>query len=521
MWSREIEELKRRKEIAYQLGGEKNIAKQHAHGKMTVRERIDLLCDPETFRERGVLAGVPTYDEKDKTRLKDLVPCPFVMGIGKIEGRKIAVHGDDFTIKGASVGRMYKSKGAYFVKMARSLKLPMVRLIEGAGGSIREILEIGYTELPSSGDECAQDRVEVMSEIPVVSAGFGSVAGLGALYMVQSHFSVMVREKAHVFVGGPPIVKSAFGEDMTKEELGGYLLHTRLTGVVDNDAIDEEDALDQVGRFLSYLPSNVWEMPEQKNVDHDNPERREEDLVSIIPKDNRKPYDMRKILRFVLDNDSIFEIGKYQGRSQITALARLNGYPVGVLANDPNFLGGSFNYDVAEKFQRFIDMCDTFHLPIVNFSDQPGFTVGKQSEEHGTIRKGVRASFAIIQATIPMAVIYLRKCFGVAGGAQKSGIRLSWRYAWPSAVWGNIPIEGGVYAAHRRELESAENPEAFLEDLQKTYRAIASPFRTAEAFGIEDIIDPRETRALLCEWVETAYDVESKNLGPKKRGMRC
>jgi acetyl-CoA carboxylase carboxyltransferase component len=521
MWNREIEELKRRKEIAHQLGGEKNIAKQHAHGKMTVRERIDLLCDPGTFRERGVLAGVPTYDERDKTMLTDLVPCPFVMGIGKIGGRRTAIHGDDFTIKGASVGRMYKSKGAYFVKMARSLKLPMVRLIEGAGGSIREILEIGYTELPSSGDECAQDRVEVMSEIPVVSAGFGSVAGLGALYMVQSHFSVMVREKAHVFVGGPPIVKSAFGEDMTKEELGGYRLHTRLTGVVDNDAVDEEDALDQAGRFLSYLPSNVWEMPEQKHADHDNPERREEDLVSIIPKDNRKPYDMRKILRLVLDNESIFEIGKFQGRSQITALARLNGYPVGVLANDPNFLGGSFNYDVAEKYQRFIDMCDTFHLPIVNLSDQPGFTVGKQSEEHGTIRKGVRASFAIIQATIPMAVIYLRKCFGVAGGAQKSGIRLSWRYAWPSAVWGNIPVEGGVYAAHKRELESAEDPEACLEDLQETYRAISSPFRTAEAFGIEDIIDPRETRSLLCEWVEMAYDVESKNLGPKKRGMRC
>jgi acetyl-CoA carboxylase carboxyltransferase component len=521
MWRREVEELKRRKQIAYQLGGEKNIAKQHARGKMTVRERIDLLCDPESFRERGVLAGVPTYDERDKTRLVELVPCPFVMGIGRIGGRRIAVHGDDFTIKGASVGRMYKSKGAYFVKMARSLKLPVVRLIEGAGGSIREILEIGYTELPSSGDECAQDRVEVMSEIPVVSAGFGSVAGLGALYMVQSHFSVMVREKAHVFVGGPPLVKSAFGEEITKEELGGYRLHTRLTGVVDNDAVDEEDALDQVRRFLSYLPSNVWEMPEQKNADHDNPDRREEDLISIIPRDNRKPYDMRKILRLVLDNESIFEIGKYQGRSQITSLARLNGYPVGVLANDPNFLGGSFNYDVAEKYQRFIDMCDTFHLPIVNFSDQPGFTVGKQSEEHGTIRKGVRASFAIIQATIPMAVIYLRKCFGVAGGAQKSGIRLSWRYAWPSAVWGNIPVEGGVYAAHRREIESAEDPKAYLEELQETYRAIASPFRTAEAFGIEDIIDPRDTRSLLCEWVETAYNVESKNLGPKKRGMRC
>ncbi|WP_218188323.1 carboxyl transferase domain-containing protein [Desulfosarcina cetonica] len=299
--------------------------------------------------------------------------------------------------------------------------------------------------------------------------------------MVQSHFSVMVRNMCHVFVGGPPLVKSAFGEERTKEELGGYLLHTRQTGVVDNDAIDEQDALDQVRQFLSYLPANVWEMPTRNEEATDAPGRKEMGLRSIIPRNNRKPYDMRALLGLVLDRDSIFEIGRYQGRSQITALARLNGYPVGVLANDPNFLGGSFNYDVAEKFQRFIDMCDTFHLPIVNFVDQPGFTIGMQSEQQGTIRKGVRASFAIIQATVPMAVIYIRKCFGVAGGAQKSGLRLSWRYAWPSAVWGNIPVEGGVYAAHRREIEAADNPQAHLERLQEMYRAVASPFRTAEA----------------------------------------
>ena len=163
MWNSELEELKQRKKNAHNLGGEKNIAKQHAHGKMTVRERIGTLCDKDSFFERGILAGAPTYDDRDPHKLEDLVPCPFVMGLGRIDGRRIAVHGDDFTIKGASVGRMYKSKGAYFVKMARALKLPMVRLVEGAGGSIKEILEIGYTELPSSGDECAQDRVEVMS----------------------------------------------------------------------------------------------------------------------------------------------------------------------------------------------------------------------------------------------------------------------------------------------------------------------------------------------------------------------
>jgi len=518
MWNEEVKELEKRKRLAYQLGGEGNIARQHRNGKMTVRERIRALCDAGSFKERGVLAGIARYEDD---KLKGIVPCPFIMGIGKINGRRVAVHGDDFTVKGASVGRMYKAKSAYFVKMARTFRLPIVRLLEGAGGSIKEILEIGYTELPTSGDECTQDRVEVLSEVPVASAGFGAIAGLGAMYMVMSHFSVMVKGKAHVFVGGPPLVKSAFGQDVTKDDLGGYKIHTRVSGVVDNEAEDEVDALNQVKRFLSYLPSNVWEMPPRKPDPGDDAKRREEQLLSIIPRDIRKPYDARKILELVFDRGSLFEMGKYYGRSQIMALARLDGYPVGVMANDTRFNAGCFDYDVAEKFQRFIDMCDTFHLPVVNFVDQPGFAIGKKSEMHGTIRKGVRASFAIVQATVPVAVIYIRKCFGVAGAAQKPGIRLSWRFAWPSAVWGNIPVEGGVFAAHRAEIEAADDPEAYLSKLQQKYKSISSPFRTAEAFGIEDIIDPRDTRALLCDWVTMAYDREKANLGPKRRGMRC
>ena len=488
---------------------------------MNVRDRIAALVDPGTFRERGGLSGLVSYDETLKEELQEVVPCPFIMGIGEINGRRVAVHADDFAVKGASVGKMYKAKRGYFAKMARSLRLPMVRLVEGAGGSIREILELGYTELPSGNDEGTQHEVEALSEIPVVAAGFGAVAGLGALFMVKSHFSVMVKKIAQVFVGGPPLVKAATGETWTKEELGGYKIHTRISGVVDNEAENEADALGQIKRFLSYLPANVWEMPARGLDGRDSPSRREEDLVSIIPRERKKPYDMRKILRLVLDRDSLFEIAAYQGRSQITALARLNGYPVGILANDPRVLGGAFNYDVAEKYMRFIDLCDTFHLPIVNFSDQPGFMIGRKSEEMGLIRKGVRAACAMAQATVPVAVLYVRKCFGVAGAAQKTALRLSWQYAWPSAVWGNIPIEGGVYAAHRAEIQAAKDPEAYLASLHEKYRAVASPFRTAEHFGIEDIIDPRETRPLLCEWVEMAYNVEKDHLGPKMRGMRC
>jgi acetyl-CoA carboxylase carboxyltransferase component len=518
MWKKEVEELEKRKRLAYRMGGEKNVEKQHKMGKMTVRERINALADKDTFLERGLLSGVAEYDKEDKDKLINITPCPFIMGLIKMSGQRVAVHGDDYTIKGASVGRMYKAKSAYFVKMARAFKIPAVRLIEGAGGSIREILSQGYTELPKSSSEGAQNQVEMMAEIPVVSANFGPEAGLAAKFAVQSHFSIMVKD-SQVFVGGPPLVKWAHHQDYTKEELGGYKIHSRISGVVDNVAENEIDAIEQIKTFLSYLPSNVWEMPKRIEPE-DDPNRMEEELLSIIPKNIKKTYDIRKILELVLDRDSIFEIGKFQGKSQITALARLNGYPVGVLANNSKHMAGSFSYEVAEKFQRFIDMCDTFHIPLVNFVDQPGFAIGKKNEENGTIRKGVRSSFSMIQATVPVAVMYLRKCFGVAGAAQTTGINFAWQYAWPSAVWGNIPIEGGVYAAHKFEIESSEDPEAYLSRLHDLYRAVQSPFRTAEMFGIEDIIDPRETRKLLCEWVEMAYEVEKTNLGKKTRGMR-
>jgi len=520
MWKDEIEEIKRRKEMAYRLGGEKGINKQHELGKLTVRERIDTLLDDGTFAETGVMSGEAKYENNNQD-LVEFTPCPIVMGTGKINGRKVVVQGDDFTIRGASVGRMYKAKLAYNGKMAYEMKLPLIRLLDGAGGTIREVAQIGYLELPYVNDVAPYMLADIMSTVPTVSLALGPVSGIGALLVVQAHFSVMVKEKSQVFVGGPPLVQWAQGQKVTKEELGGYKIHTRISGVVDNVAEDEEDALNQARTFLDYLPRNVWEMPERKYQDRDDPNRCEEELASIVPKDGKKTYNMRRIMECIFDKDSIFEIGRYQGQSQITALARLNGYPVGILANDVKFKAGSFNWDVAEKYQRFIDMCDTFHIPVVNLIDQPGFFIGVKSEHMGTIRKGVRASFSVTQATIPWASIYVRKCFGVAGGAQSDPGKLNWRFAWPSAYWGNIPIEGGVYAAHRAEIESSDDPMALHNQLQEYYRGFAQPFRAAEHFGIEDIIDPRETRPLLCEWIETTFPLEKANLGKKGRGMRC
>ena len=520
MWEKEVKEIEKRKKLAYELGGEKGIKKQHIQGKMTVRERIDMLLDKDSFLETGVMAGAATYINNNQD-LEELTPCPIVIGRGKINKRKIIIQGDDFTIRGASVGRLFKAKFAYNVKMAHELRLPIVRLLDGAGGTIREVTDIGYLELPAMNDVCPGMLADLMSEVPMVSVVLGPVSGLGAMLAVESHFSIMVKKKSQVFVGGPPLVQWAQGHQVTKEELGGYKIHTRMNNVIDNEAENEEDAINQAKSFLDYLPSNVWEMPQRKYAEKDDINRKEEDLLSIIPRSGKKTYDMRRVIECIFDKDSIFEMGKYQGQSQITCLARLNGYPVGVLANDTRFKAGSFAWDVAEKYQRFIDMCDTFHLPIVNLIDQPGFFIGVESEQYGTIRKGVRASFAVNQASVPWASIYVRKCFGVAGGAQSNPAKLNWRYAWPSAYWGNIPIEGGVYAAHRAEIESSENPKKLHDQLQEYYRGFAQPFRAAEHFGIEDIIDPRETRPLLCDWIETVFYHEKTNLGVKKRGMRC
>jgi len=517
-WKDAVDEIQKRKILACRMGGEENVQRQRDLGKLTVRERIDSLLDAGSFLERGVLAGETRYQDGE---LVGMTPCPLLIGTGMIQGRDVTVLADDFTIRGASVGDLYKAKLAYVLKMARELRLPAVRLLDGAGGTIKEILRHGYVKFPTLPDFAMKDLVNLMSMVPVVSVALGPTAGSGGLLMVSSHFSVMVKETSQVFVGGPALARQAYNQHATKEEMGGYRVHTRVSGVVDNEAESEEDAFDQVRRFLSYLPSNVWEMPERKDAEADVPGRREEALLSAIPRDPKKPYDMRGILEGVFDRGSVFEIGRYGGQAQITALARLHGYPVGVLANDPRFWAGSFGWDVAEKFQRFVDMCDTFHLPIVNFVDQPGFRVGKEAELNGTIRKGVRAVFSIYQATVPSAAVYVRKAYGVAGGSQADYSGLNWRYFWPSANWGNIVVEGGVFAAHRAEIEAAEDSDALLQELEDTYRSYASPFRSAEAFDVEDVIDPRDTRPLLCNWVDKAYRVERTRPGLKSRGMRC
>src|SRR5688500_16977204 len=501
------------------MGGEERVERQHASGRLTVRERIERLFDAGTFHETGALAGRGSYG--DDGELTDFLPTNTIVGQGRIDGRRAVVQGDDFTVRGGAADAAIWEKAVYAERMAHDLRIPLVRLVDGTGGggSVKSLEQMGFSYVPPlPGFDLV---VTNLSIVPVAAAALGPVAGLGAARVVCSHFSVIVKDTAQLFVAGPPVVAMAgMGETPDKEQLGRARLQARA-GAVDNVAVDEDDALDQLKRFLSYLPANVWEAPPA--IEATGPaDRREQELLSIVPRDPRQPYKMRRVLEAVLDAGSLFELGAAYGRPTITCLARLGGRPVGVLASDPEHYGGGVTADAAEKTARFVDMCDQFRLPIANFVDVPGFVIGSDAERAGTIRRGARGLYAVVQASVPWVSILVRKVYGVAGAAHGDGSRLNLRYAWPSGDWGSLPIEGGIEAAYRRELEAAEDPAALRAEIEQRLNAVRSPFRTAERFSVEDIIDPRDTRPLLCDWAQRAHELVGHELaaGPKARGLR-
>jgi acetyl-CoA carboxylase carboxyltransferase component len=508
-WEPELSELRRREELAREMGGAERVERQHASGRLTVRERVDRLFDGGSFHETGAIAGRATYD--DGGELEEFLPANMIVGQGRIDGRRAVVQGDDFTVRGGAADAAIWQKMVYAERLAHDLRLPLVRLVDGTGGggSVKSLEDMGFTYVPFvPGFELVEANLQ---RVPVVAAALGPVAGLGAARVVASHFSVIVEGTAQLFVAGPPVVAAAMGETPDKEELGGARVQARA-GAVDNVAAGEDDAFDQLRRFLSYLPGSVWEAPPVV-TSNDDPERQAEELLSVVPRERRKPYDVRGILELVFDVGSVFELGRSFGGPLVTALARLDGRPVGVAASDPNHYGGGLTADASEKLTRFVDLCDQFRLPFVNFVDQPGFVIGTEAERKGTIRRGTRAMFAVYQATMPSVSILVRKVFGVAGAAHGNHSRLNLRYAWPSGDWGSLPIEGGIEAAYRRELEGADDPAALRDEIEARLNAVRSPFRTAERFGVEEIIDPRLTRPILCDWAARAHEIVAQEAG--------
>jgi acetyl-CoA carboxylase carboxyltransferase component len=512
-WEADIEELRRREALAREMGGPDKVKRQHDAGRLTVRERIAALLDADSFHEIGALAGRAQYDAGGA--LLAVQPANFVFGRGRIEGRPVVVGGDDFTVRGGAADAAIWQKQVMSEQMANELRLPLVRLVDGTGGggSVKTIETHGYTYVPANpGWDWV---VRNMGTVPVVALGLGSVAGLGAARLASSHYSLMVEGISHMFIAGPPVVARA-GQTVTKDELGGSDIHARA-GAVDDVVASEAEAFARVRRFLSYLPPSVYELA-PRIAPTDDPARRDPWLIEAVPRDRRKVYDMRRILRALVDTDSLFEMGRKFGGPVITALARLDGWPVAVLASDPYFYGGGWTADAAQKAARFVDLANTFHLPVVHLVDVPGFVIGTEAEKAGTIRHGVRALAAIYQAGVPWCSIIVRKVFGVAGAGHTPHTRLHYRYAWPSGDWGSLPVEGGIEAAYRAELDAAPDREKLRGEIEERLNRYRSPFRTAETFNVEEIIDPRDTRPLLCEFASLAAKLREP--GPVATPMR-
>ncbi|MFZ5739642.1 MAG: acyl-CoA carboxylase subunit beta, partial [Pseudomonadota bacterium] len=514
-WKPELDELARRENFARQMGGIDKVKRQHDQGRLTVRERIDRLSDAGSFHEIGAVAGLGEYDPNGE--LIDLTPANCVFGRAKIDGRTVVVVGDDFTVRGGSADASIHAKPQMAEEMAHDYRLPIIRVIEGSGGggSVKTIESKGAANLPGGvdGTRWYWYTTANLAQVPVVALGLGSVAGLGAARLAASHYSIMTRSSA-MFVAGPPVV-ARLGQDLTKQELGGADIQTRA-GAIDHAVDTEEEAFACARRFLSYLPSSVHELPPTLACD-DDPERSDEKLLKAVPRNRRQVYKMRPIIESVVDQGSFFEIGSAFGRSIISGLARLEGRAVALLAGDPYHYGGSWTSDTCQKVIRFVDLAETFHLPVVYLMDCPGFMIGLEAEKSATIRHGVRAMTAVNQSTVPWCTIIVRNAFGVAGVVHQPANRFSMRYAWPSAYWGSLPLEGGIEAAYRADLDAADDRDAKMREIEDRLNKLRSPFRSAEKFWVEEIIDPRKTRSLLCEFARLAEPLRKPGVAT---GMR-
>jgi acetyl-CoA carboxylase carboxyltransferase component len=558
-WMPEMEELELKRELAKRMGGAEGIERQHGQGRLTVRERVDRLLDDQSFEEVGTHNGAATYDDDD--RLVSYRPSSTLRGYGRINGRTVIIEGGDFTIRGgASDGTLGGGRGRILNSMVEEMGVPLIRLLDAAGGSVRNYdpkttignapsivhhqlddagpptVELEATGVPGSFDlpkhfdasgivpGSRNDLLinlakgNLLAQAPVVSAVLGSVAGGPAVFAGDCHFSVMTKN-SETFVGGPPMVQQGLGVTMTKQELGNYKIQAETAGVIHNVAEDEEDAFEQIRQFLSYLPPNVWQLPPRSETD-DDPNRREEDLMSFIPRDRHRVYDIYKLIDRVMDKDSTFEISRLFGRSLVTLLARIDGFPVAVIGNDCRYFGGAMTPDACIKFEHFVDLANTFHLPIVYFCDVPGFMIGVESEKQGIIRFANRAMFAAREATIPYITIVVRRLYGVAGGAAKSN-GMGVRYAWPSGESGSLVAEGGVQAAFRREIEAAPNPAARRKEIEDRFIRAASVLRQPAQAAPMEVIDPRDTRPAVIDYIRKTHAANAKQLGPKIRvGMR-
>ena len=514
-WSKAREELKARRERAQQHGGQAAVARQRAGGRRVARERLDELADPGTFREIGTLAVDRSYDA-DGNPLEP-TSTSYITGLAEVDGRSVVIGADDFTVSGGYTVNLDRFKGnfsGFAEDLAHEYRIPLLVNVEGVGGGVNIQQSKGYSIIPSS--MSFGSGFALLNEVPVLAAGMGACAGGHGARLMMSHFSVMTRDTACVFSGGPPVVERALGRKINKFELGGADVHTKISGMIDNAAENETHANNQLKRVLSFLPQNVWEMPPVISSD-DPTDRCDEKLLKIVPENRRRAYDVHKVVDVLVDQGSFFEIGPGWGRALVTGLCRFGGYPVGIVAHNPMVLGGAVDASAADKQTRFVQLCDTFNIPLVYLVDTPGFLIGEEAEKAGTLRRGLTAVQTMLAATVPMVTVHTRKAFGLAALATANIDKLGLRLCWPSSEFGDMPVEGGVAAAFRREIEAADDPVAYQKSIEEQLLEESSPWKTAEAFAVEEMIDPTETRSYVCKFIKASQGRIRTQLGCKGR----
>jgi acetyl-CoA carboxylase carboxyltransferase component len=486
-----VEELHHRRQESLLGGGEQSIAKQHERGKLTARERIELLLDEGSFVETDPFARhrVRDFDLEKKRPYGDGV----VTGWGSIDGRKVFVFSQDFTVFGGALGEVFAEKVCKIMDLASATGAPVIGINDSGGARIQE----GAASLAGYG-YIFDRNVRVSGVIPQISIIMGPCAG-GAVYSPAiTDFIYMVKETSHMFITGPEVIKTVTGEDVSMEQLGGAMSHASKSGVAHFVAENEEDCLAQVRYLMSFIPSNNLEDP-PKYAPTDDPERRDETLAALIPESSREPYDMKDVIRKVVDDGEFYEVMPYFAMNILIGFARLDGRSIGVVANQPKVLAGTLDIDACEKAARFIRFCDAFNIPLLTFVDVPGFLPGTNQEYGGIIRRGAKLLYAFTEATVPRMTVITRKAYGGAYVVMNSKhLRADVSYAWPTAEIAVMGPEGAVNIVFRRELEQAEDKEGRRQELVTEYeQKFANPYLAADRGYVDDVIDPAETRPRL------------------------
>jgi acetyl-CoA carboxylase carboxyltransferase component len=503
-----LDDLSARKAEALRGGSERSIQRQHDKGKMLARERIDYLLDEGSFHELDLLARSKNASSKERPYTDGVIT-----GWGTIEGRKVFVSSQDFTIMGGSLGETFAAKMHKLMDLAVSVGAPVIGLNDGAGARIPE----GVVSLDGYGGIFYRN-VQASGVIPQISVIMGPCAG-GAVYSpAMTDFIFMVRETSHMFITGPDVVKTVTGEEVTLEELGGAGSHSTKSGVATFTSADEKAVLDDVRYVLSFLPSNNLE-PAPFEPSADDPHRECEELDTLLPETSNHPYDMKTVIRSVLDDEDFCEYHASWAPSIVCGFGRLDGHAVGVVANQPMVLAGVLDIESSSKAARFVRTCDAFNIPLVTFVDVPGFLPGVDQEYGGIIRHGAKLLYSYCEATVPRIQVVTRKAYGgayVVMDSKSIGSDLS--YAWPSAELAVMGPEGATDIVYRREIQSAADPDARRSELISKYKTdYANPWIAAERGYVDDVIAPRDTRRKLIAGFEMLR-TKKEELPARKHG---